>query len=95
MFTHAVLFKIDKKEVKKYHKDCKMWAGFAGKANGFLSYYTMQLKDAKNQYVSVYSWKAKKYHDSFMVEFHDWLVGRSKARVKVLKYHNLNSVYSR
>jgi len=91
MFTHAVLFEIDKKEVKKYHRDCRMWARFSSKAKGFLSYRTMKRVDHKNQYASVYSWKTKKDHNRFMDKFHDWLVEKSKAKVKTLGYYNLES----
>ncbi|HOX54088.1 MAG: hypothetical protein PHI86_02210 [Candidatus Omnitrophica bacterium] len=91
MFTHAVLFKINKSELKKYYRDNKMWARHAKKAKGFISYYTMKRADFKDQYASVYSWRDKKYHDKFMGKFHDWLVSKSYAKVKVLGYYNFNS----
>ena len=92
MFTHAVLFKIDKNQLKKYYRDCRKWARYAAKAKGFVSYSTMERVDFKGQYASVYSWKTKKDHGRFMDKFHDWLVNKSKARVKVLGYYNLRGV---
>lgn len=92
MFIHTVLFEIQPKEVAKYRKDSKMWAGFAKKAKGYIAYFTMKRYGYKNQYTSVYEWKAKKYHDAFMKEFHDWLVSKSSAKVKVLGYYNLKEI---
>ena len=92
MFIHTVLFEIEPKEVADYRKDSKMWASFAKKAKGFAAYNTMKRFGYKNQYASVYEWKTKKDHDLFMGEFHDWLVNKSKARVKVLGYYNLRSI---
>ncbi len=94
MFTHAVLFEIQPKEVAKYHADNRMWVFYARKAKGFISYRTMQRVDHKNQYACVYEWKAKIYHDSFMKKYHDCLVAKSGARVKVLGYFNFKSGYS-
>jgi len=92
MFIHTVLFEIEPKEVKDYRNDSKMWASYAKKAKGFVAYFTMKRFGYKNQYASVYEWKAKKDHDRFMDEYHDWLVNKSKARVKVLGYYNLRGV---
>lgn len=92
MFIHAVLFEIEPKEIKAYHKDCRMWAGYAKKAKGFLRSLTVKRVDYKNQYASVYEWQAKTSHDRFMRKFHDWLVSKSKAKVKVLGYYNLKTV---
>lgn len=75
-----------------YRKDCKMWAGYAKKAKGFLGYFTMKRTGCRNQYASVYEWKATGDHRRFMKQYHDWLVGKSKARVKVLGYYNLKAV---
>jgi heme-degrading monooxygenase HmoA len=86
------LFEIQPKEVGKYRKDSKMWAGYAQKAKGFISYHTMKRYDFKNQYASVYEWKSKADHDSFMNKFHDWLVEKSKAKVKVVGYFNLKKI---
>ena len=92
MFIHSVLFEISPKEVSKYRKDSLMWARYAKKARGFIAYHTMKRVDYKNQYASVYEWKTKNDHDRFMKKLHDWLVGKSKARVKVLGYYNLKSI---
>ena len=92
MFIHTVLFEIEAKEVKDYRKDSKMWASYAKKAKGFVAYFTMKRFGYKNQYASVYEWNTKKEHDHFMDEYHDLLVNKSKARVKVLGYYNLKGV---
>lgn len=92
MFIHAVLFEITKKEVSDYRKDSKMWARYAKKAKGFIAYFTMKREGFKNQYASVYEWKAKSDHDRFMTKFHDWLVSKSRAKVKVLGYYNLKAI---
>jgi len=89
VFIHTVLFEIKPGEVTKYRKDSLMWAGFARKAKGFRGCYTMKRLGHKNQYLSVYEWENKTCHDSFMNRFHDWLVNKSKAKVKVLGYYNL------
>ncbi len=92
MFTHAVLFEIQPKIVPVYRKDCRMWAAYAKKAKGFLGYLTLRRVNARNQYASVYKWKAKQDHDRFMGKFHDYLVSKSKAKVKVLGYYNLKAI---
>jgi hypothetical protein len=92
MFIHAVLFEVQPKEVLTYRKDCKMWARYAKKAKGFIAYFTMGRLTFKNQYLSVYEWKTKRDHDRFMNKFHDPLVNKSKARVKVLAYYNLKAI---
>ena len=92
MFIHTVLFEIEPKEVKDYRNDSRMWASYAKKVKGFVAYFTMKRFGYKNQYASVYEWKTKKDHDQFMDEYHDWLVNKSKARVKVLGYYNLRGV---
>ncbi|MCM8796475.1 MAG: hypothetical protein NC923_01110 [Candidatus Omnitrophica bacterium] len=92
MFIHSALFEIKPKEVAQYRKDSKMWASYAKKAKGFIAYYTMKRYDFKNQYASVYEWVSKKHHDTFMNKYHDWLVSKSKAKVKVLGYYNLRAV---
>ena len=90
VFIHAVLFEIRPGEVKGYRKDSVMWARYAKKhSRGFVSYHTMQRADVKNQYVSIYKWKARNHHDVFMKEFHDFLVSKSRAKVKTLGYYNL------
>ena len=92
MFIHAVLFKINRKEVSDYRKDSLIWASFAKKAKGHVAYYTMKRCGFKDQYASVYEWKAKIYHDRFMKRSHDWLVAKSKAKVEVLGYYNLLTI---
>ena len=92
MFIHSALFEIKPKEVSKYRKDSKMWASYARKAKGFIAYNTMKRFGYINQYASVYEWKTKQDHDRFMNKFHDWLVSRSSAQVKVLGYYNLKSI---
>jgi quinol monooxygenase YgiN len=92
MFIHAVLFEVKPKEVFSYRKDSKMWANYARKAKGFITYFTMKRLNYKNQYTCVYEWKTKQAHERFMKKYHDWLVGRSKADVEVLGYYNLRAV---
>jgi heme-degrading monooxygenase HmoA len=93
MFIHAVLFEIKPKEVKDYRKDSIMWANFAKKeSKGFISYFTMKRVGEKNQYVSVYKWKTRDHHNTFMKKFHDFLVSKSKAKVKTLGYYNLKAI---
>ena len=92
MFIHVVLFVIKPKEVVKYRKDSLMWARYTKVAPGFLSYRTMKRYGFKDQYASVYQWAKNADHDCFMRKYHDWLVSKSKAKVKVLGYYNLKEV---
>ena len=92
MFIHAVLFEIKPRQQHLYRKDCRMWAVYARKAKGFIGYYTVKRINAHGQYASVYKWKTKADHERFMNKFHDWLVGKSKAKVKVLGYYNLKLI---
>jgi len=92
MFIHAVLFEIKPSQVSAYRKDSKMWAAYAKKDKEFIAYFTMERIGFKNQYISVYEWKIKQGHDRFMKKLHDWLVAKSKAKVKVLGYYNLKAV---
>ncbi|MDD5116273.1 MAG: hypothetical protein PHW98_04330 [Candidatus Omnitrophica bacterium] len=92
MFVHLVLFEIEPREVAKYRKDSLMWAEHTRKAKGFLSYKTMKRFGFKNQYASVYKWLKRRDHDRFMGKYHDWLVAKSKARVKTLGYYNLEMI---
>lgn len=69
-----------------------MWASYAGGAKGFLGYFTMKRVDFKNQYFSVYEWETKQDHERFMKKYHDWLVNKSRARVKALGYYNLKEI---
>jgi heme-degrading monooxygenase HmoA len=92
MFIHSVLFEIKPQEVITYRNDSKMWAQHAKKAKGFVAYHTMKRHGYKDQYASVYEWDTKQNHDRFMKKFHDWLVSKSKAKVKVLGYYNLKAI---
>jgi hypothetical protein len=92
MFIHVVLFVVKPKEVAKYRKDSLMWARHTKKSSGFLSYQTMKRYGFKDQYASVYQWVKKANHDYFMRKYHDWLVGKSSAKVKVLGYYNLKAI---
>lgn len=92
MFIHAVLFEMKPSQVSLYRKDSKMWAAYAKKEKDFIVYFTMERLGFKNQYLSVYEWKTKQGHDRFMKRLHDWLVTKSKAKVKVLGYYNLRAI---
>jgi heme-degrading monooxygenase HmoA len=92
IFIHAVFFEIEKREVSKYRKDSLMWAGYAKRAKGFISYSTFKRYDYKNQYVSVYRWDKKSSNDAFMRKFHGYLVKKSKARVKPLGYYDIKAI---
>ncbi|MDD5281264.1 MAG: hypothetical protein PHC37_03865 [Candidatus Omnitrophica bacterium] len=94
MFIHVVLFEVKPKEVAKYRKDSLMWATHTKKARGFLAYKTMKRYGFINQYASVYQWVEKTDHERFMNKYHDWLVGKSKAKVKVLGYYDLKCIDS-
>ena len=94
MFIHVVLFIVKPKEVAKYRKDSLMWARHTKKAKGFCAYFTMKRYGFKNQYASVYQWVKKADHDNFMRKYHDWLVSKSSAKVKVLGYYNLKEIDS-
>ena len=92
MFTHAVLFQVSSTQLPLYRRDCRVWARYARRVKGFIAYSTLKRVDYKDQYASVYVWEKKIYHDRFMKEFHDWLVAKSHAKVKVLGYYNLSSI---
>lgn len=92
MFIHVVLFEIEPKEVLKYRKDSLIWASHTRKSQGFVSYRTMKRFGLKNQFASVYLWDKKASHDRFMRKYHDWLVAKSRAKVKVLGYYNLKEI---
>jgi len=91
MFIHSVLFEIKPSQVRSYRKDSLMWAAYAMRAKGFIAYHTMERLGFKNQFASVYEWKTEADHLRFMRKFHDWLVSKSHAKVKVLGYYNLKS----
>lgn len=92
MFIHAVLFEVRPKEVALYRKDSLIWARFAAKQAGYIAYFTLKRDGYKNQYTSVYEWKKKEDHSRFMKKYHDWLVSKSKAKVRVLGYYNLKAL---
>ena len=92
MFIHVVLFQIQPKEVAKYRKDSLMWAAHTKKAKGFVAYSTMTRYGYLNQYASVYEWDKKTDHDRFMKKYHERLVSKSKAEVKVLGYYDLKGI---
>jgi len=92
MFIHTVLFEIKKEEVADYRKDSRMWASYASRAKGFIAYFTIKRAGYKNQYASVYEWETKFDHDRFMYKLHDWLVNKSKAKVKVLGYYQFRAI---
>lgn len=92
MFIHSVLFEIHPSEIAKFYKDNRMWAGYAKKAKGFIAFYTMKRLGYKNQYIAAYKWKTLSDHNRFMKKFHDFLVGLSKAKVKLLGRYNLRCV---
>ncbi|MFH0917689.1 MAG: hypothetical protein V1830_00985 [Candidatus Omnitrophota bacterium] len=94
MFIHVVLFVVKPYEVAQYRQDSLMWARQTKKSPGFLSYRTLKRYGYKDQYASVYQWVKKINHDRFMRKYHDWLVSKSKAKVKVLDYYNLKQLDS-
>ena len=91
MFIHMVLFKIQKRRVPVYLKDCLLWAKEAKRHPGFLDYRTLFRVNEKGQYASFYVWKNKANHDRFMKKHHDRLVSLSKCPVKVVGYYNFNT----
>ena len=91
MFIHMVLFKIQKRRVPVYLKDCVLWAKEAKRHPGFLDYRTLFRVNEKGQYASFYVWKNKANHDRFMKKHHDRLVSLSKCPVKVVGYYNFKT----
>jgi heme-degrading monooxygenase HmoA len=91
MFIHMVLFKIRKKKVPVYVKDCRMWAREAKKNAGFIGYHTLFRTNEKDQYASFYMWKSESYHKRFMKKNHDRLVSLSHCPVQVMGYYNFRT----
>ena len=91
MFIHMVLFRIQKKNVRTYERDCRLWAKEARQHAGFLDYRTLTRTNEKDQYASFYVWKSETFHKKFMSQHHDRLVALSKCPVKVLGYFNFNT----
>jgi hypothetical protein len=86
-----VLFRIRKRDVPVYEKDCRMWAREAARHPGFVEYKTLYRVNEKDQYASFYGWKARRFHDRFMKKHHDRLVALSKCPVTVLGYYNFET----
>ena len=91
MFIHLVLFKIQKRNVSKYLKDCRMWAKVAAKHAGFVGSHTLFRTNQKDQYASFYMWKNERFHNQFMKKNHDRLVSFSKCPVEVLGYYDFQT----
>ena len=83
-----VLFKIAKKNVPVYVKDCRLWAREAKKHAGFVGCETLSRTNQKNHYASMYRWKSEKDHARFMKKHHDRLVSLSRCPVEVAGYFN-------
>lgn len=92
MFIHIVLFRIQKRHVPVYKKDCLIWKKCARRHPGFLACHVLQRTDTPHQYASYYAWKSRRDHDRFMRKHHDRLVAVSKCPVKVLGYYNLTAL---
>ena len=91
MFIHLVLFKIKKKNVPVYLRDCRLWAREAKKQSGFMGYKTLFRTNEKGQYASMYMWKTEVAHHCFMKRYHDRLVALSHCPVEVVGYYNFAS----
>ena len=92
MFIHKVLFKIQKKNLRTYLRDCKLWHKEAARHPGFLGYHTLLRTNDKDQYASMYLWKSEAHHSRFMKKHHDRLVSLSKCPVRVLGYYNFKTL---
>lgn len=92
MFIHCVLFRIRKKNVPVYKRDCRLWEKEAKKQPGFLRYRTLKRADARGEYASFYEWRTESHHRRFMKKHHDRLVSLSRCPVRVLGYYNLKTV---
>src|SRR3989338_446537 len=91
MFIHMVLFKIKKKDIPTYLRDCDLWKKEAKRHQGFLGYRTLFRENPKGQYASFYMWKSQAHHDRFMRKHHDRLVSLSQCPVRVVDYYNFNT----
>ncbi len=91
MFIHLVLFRIQKKNIPVYKRDCKIWEKQAGSAPGFLGYRTLIRMNEPHQAASFYTWKTEAAHRRFMKKHHDRLVSLSKCPVEVLGYYNFST----
>ncbi len=88
MFIHLVLFRIRKKNVPIYRKDCKIWEKEARRHPGFLGLHSLVRTNQKGQYATCFFWKAEKSNRQFMKKHHDRLVSLSHCPVEVLGYYN-------
>ena len=91
MFIHLVLFRIRKKNVPVYKRDCKIWEAQARRQAGFLGYHTLFRTNEPRQFASFYMWKAENDHRRFMKKHHDRLVSLSRCPVEVLGYYNFKT----
>ena len=92
MFIHCVLFRIAKKHVPTYKRDCRIWEKEARRHTGFLGYHTLARTNEPRQYASFYKWKTETDHRRFMKKHHDRLVALSHCPVKVLGYYNFKTI---
>ena len=91
MFIHLVLFKIKKKNVPVYVKDCRLWAREAKKHAGFIGVETLCRTNENGQYASFYRWRSESHHTRFMKKHHDRLVSLSHCPVQVVGYYNFKT----
>ena len=91
MFIHMVLFRIKKKNVPIYLKDCRLWAREAKKHAGFVGYKTLFRTNEKDQAASCYVWTRESAHQRFMKKHHDRLVALSHCPVEVVGYYNFKT----
>ena len=92
VFIHLVLFHIQKKNVRTYKADCKIWAKEAAKRPGFLGCHTLLRTNEAHQCASFYLWRSETHHRRFMAKHHDRLVSLSRCPVKVLGYFNFKTI---
>ena len=86
-----VLFKIKKKNIPVYLRDCRLWAREAKKHAGFLDYKTFFRTNEKDQAASFYVWKNETAHKRFIKKHHDRLVSLSRCPVQVMGYFNFRA----
>lgn len=91
MFIHCVLFRIKKKNVRVYKRDCALWKREAKRHPGFQGCHAMASTDKPGQFASLYFWKDEKFHRRFMGGHHDRLVSLSRCPVTVLGYFNFKT----
>ena len=92
MFIHMVVFRIARKNVKTYQRDCRIWEKEAARHPGFLGYHTLLRTNEKDQYASFYQWKSESGHTRFMKKNHERLVSLSKCPVEVVGYYNFKTL---